>query len=186
MEKELTLEFGKKYRVGNFIVFKHNRVLRKSEVDQLRNQMGIPADIRKHLQRAQLPYIKVEAISGVWAVQFCCNTNMYMFIDRILAKALKAEEEGVILEHNTVNDFVHFFSMFFTDTTVLGDSIYTADKANALKAYMDRCKALAGEKETPEEKAKDDEVLEELKKEEEQKATIIDMAEAIKKGGKDE
>jgi len=185
MEKEITLEFGKKYRVGNFVVFKHNRVLRRSEVEQLRNQMGIPADIRKSLQRSQLPYIKVESISGIWAVQFCCNTNMYMFIDRILAKALKAEEEGVVLEHNTVNDFAHFFAMFFTDTTVLGDSIYTADKANALKAYMERHKALVEAEETPEEKAADDKILDEMKKQEEQKATIIDMANTIKKGGKE-
>ena len=185
MEKEITLEFGKKYRVGNFVVFKHNRVLSKSEVAQLRNQMGIPQDIRKHLERAQLPYIKVEAISGIWAVQFCCNTNMYMFIDRILARAIKAKEEGIVPENNSVEDFAHFFAMFFTDTTVLGDSIYSADKANALKAYMERRKALVEAEETPEEKAADDKILDEMKKQEEQKATIIDMANTIKKGGKE-
>jgi hypothetical protein len=184
MEKEITLEFGKKYRVGNFIVFKHNRVLRRSEVEQLRNQMGIPEDLRKHLQRAQLPYIKVEALSGIWAVQFCCNTNMYMFIDHVLAQAIKADEEGIVPEHNSLTDFAHFFTMFFTDTTVLGDSIYTADKANALKAYMERNKAFAGAQETQDEKAADDAILEEVKKDEEAKATIIDMANAVKKGGK--
>lgn len=183
MEKEVVLEFGKKYRVGNFLVFKINKVLRKSEVAQLRNQMGIPADVRKHLQRAQLPYIKVEAVSGVWAVEYCCNTVMYRFIDHVLARAIEAEKNGVKPETNNVADFVHFFSMLFTDTTVLGDSIYTADKANALKAYMERHKAFAGAEETPEEKAKDDEVLESVKTDEETRATIVDMAGRIKKGG---
>ena len=181
-KKEITLEFGKKYRVGNFVVFKHNRVLRRSEVEQLRNQMGIPADLRKHLQRSQLPYIKVEAISGIWAVQFCCNTNMYMFIDHVLAQAIKADEEGVEMESNSLNDYSHFFTMFFTDTTVLGDSIYTADKANALKAYMERHKAFAGAQETHEEKAEDDKILDELRKDEETKATIVDMAGTLKGG----
>ena len=60
-ESVKTLEFGKKYRVGNFIVFKFTKTLKKKEVEHLRNQMGIPEDIRKHLQRAQLPFIKIDA-----------------------------------------------------------------------------------------------------------------------------
>ena len=69
------------------------------------------------------------------------------------------------------------------DTGVLGDSIYQADKANALNALMDRQKAFAASIETPEEKAKDDEILNEQKENAEHKAKIIDMAAAIKKGG---
>lgn len=183
MEKEIVLGFGKKYRVGNFLVFKFNKVLRKSEVAQLRTQMGIPADVRKHLQRSYLPFIKVEAISGVWSVEFCCNTNMYRFIDNVLARAIKAENEGVKLETNTVTDFAHFFSMFFADTTILGDSIYTVDKANALQAYMERHKALSEAEMTEADKSKDEDDLEAVRKDEEAKATIIDMTENFKKGG---
>jgi len=185
-EKKFTLEFGRKYRVGNFYVLKLNKVLKKYEVSQLRNQLNIPADLRKHLQRAQLPYIKVEAVSGIWALELCCNTMMYQFIDQFAAKAIEADERGEVLEHNSLTDFAHLFSMFFTDTCVLGDSIYTCDKANALNAFMARQKAIAGEKETEMEKNKDDEDLEAVRQNEELKAKIINMANEIKKGGEDE
>lgn len=185
-KKELTLRFGEKYRVGNFVVIKYNKVLKKQEVAQLRNQLGIPEDIRKHLQRAQLPFVKVSAVSGIWGVEFCCNTNMYMFLDMVLAKALKAEQDGVTLEHNTVADFAHLFAMMYTDTCVLGDSIYSADKGNALKAFMARQKAFEGTNESPEEKAKDDEALKTVEEDEETKATIVDMASRFKKGGEHE
>lgn len=181
-EKEIVLEFGKKYRVGNFFVFKFNKTLSKSEVKFLRDQQNIPADIRKHLQRAQLPYIKIEAISGIWAIEVCCNSTIYQFIDRVLAKAIIADQEGLKPDHNSVTDFAHMFGMFFMDTTVIGDSIYQADKAVALKAFMARKKAFEGETETPEEKAEDDKILEELRQDEETKATIVDMAGKLKGG----
>lgn len=186
MEKTLELEFGKKYRVGNFYVFKYNKVLRKSEVQKLRNDMGIPNDFRKYLERAQLPFIKIEAISGIWAMEVCCNTIMYQFINWRLPHAIKADEEGVVLENNTIADFAHMFAMFYTDTCVFGDSIYSADKANALKAFMNRQKAFKEAHESDEEKLKDDEELEAVKKDEETRAKIIDMAEQLKKGGNNE
>lgn len=158
------MEFGKKYRVGNFVVFKINKALRKSEVAQLRSQMGIPADMRKNLQRASLPYIKVEAISGVWAVEFCCNTSMFHMIDDILGEE---NEEHVTTLH-------HIFNMWFMDTTVFGDAEYQEAKALALKGFMERCKAKnVSDKE-------DKEILDEIQANEEHQATIVDMANKIK------
>ena len=176
-EKIKTLMFGRKYRVGNFFVFKTNKVLRKSEVAELRNQMGIPKEERKRLQRSQLPYIKVEAVSGVWAVEFCCNTTVYRFIDMMLPRAIEAHERGEELEENSLASFAHMFNIMYMDTCVIGDTVYSTDKASALKAYMERQKAAEVSQED------DDKVLEELQADEEAKATIVDMADQIRKGG---
>lgn len=176
-ENNKKLLFGKKYRVGNFWVMKFNRTLRKSEVAELRDMIGIPSDIRKSLQRSQLPYIKVSAISGIWSVEFCCNNVMFRFIDELLAKAVEAEENGVVLEGSSVADFAHMFNMFYTDTCVLGDSIYMADKANALKAFMSRQQAVEISEE------EDRRILDDMKADEEAKATILDMASHIGEGG---
>ena len=54
------------------------------------------------------------------------------------------------------------------------------NKEGKMKAFMERQKATEVSKE------EDDKVLEELKADEEAKATIIDMAETIRKGGGDE
>lgn len=170
MEKEKVMEFGRKYRVGNFRVLKYNRVLRKSEVSELRNQMGIPMDLRKSLQRSQLPYIKVMAVSGIWAVEFCCNTEMYRFIEHMIAGG----------DTEDVTTLMHMFNMMFTDTMVMGDAEFLSDKARAMKALMDRQKAPDVGKE------EDDSILDGLKADEEAKATIIDMAGKMKEGGSDE
>ena len=183
METVKTLEFGKKYRVGNFVVIKFNKVLKKYQVKQFRDQEGIPEHVRKHLERAQLPYIKVEAISGIWGVEYCCGSVMYSALDTLLPKAFEALENGVKLEYDSVDDFAHLFAMLYTDTCVIGDSIYQADKANALNALIARQQAFAASVESPEEKAKDDEILNEVKENEEHKAKIISMAAAIKEGG---
>ena len=171
------MSYGKRYQVGNFQVIKINKVLRRQEVAELRNQMGIPMDERKKLQRAQLPFIKVEAVSGIWAVEFCCNTMMYRFLDVVLAKAIEAEENGEKLDGSTVTDFAHIFSMMFTDTTVLGDNQYRSDKGKALKGLLDRQKAAEVSQE------EDDKVLDDMKADEAAKATVVEMANAVKKGG---
>lgn len=174
------MRFGKRYRVGNFQVIKINKVLRRQEVAELRNQMGIPADERRKLQRAQLPFIKVEAVSGIWAVEFSCNTLMYRFLDMVLCRAIEAEEDGVELEANTVDDFAHIFSMMFTDTTILGDPAYVADKGRALRALLDRQKAAEVSQED------DDRELDDMRSEEEARANIVDMASRLEKEAGDE
>jgi len=180
MEEKKTLSFGKRYRVGNFQVIKINKVLRRQEVAELRNQLGIPMEERKKLQRAQLPFIKVEAVSGVWAVEFSCATSMYRFIDILLARAIEAEENGERLDINSVADFAHIFSMMFTDTTILGDGQYLADKGKALRGLLDRQNAEDVSQED------DDKELDQMEADEEAKANIIDMAGQIGKEAGDE
>lgn len=186
METVKTLEFGKKYRVGNFAVIKFNKTLKKQEVAQLRNQMGIPEQLRKQLQRAQLPYIKIEAISGIWAIEYCCGSVVYNMLDTLLPKAFEAEAHGIKLEADSVADFAHLFAMLYTDTCVIGDSIYQADKAKALNALIARQQAFEAGQESPEEKLEDDKELRELKENQEHKAKIIDMAATFRKEAQDE
>lgn len=185
MEKEiLVLPFGKKIQIGNYTVLKYTKSLTKAQMKQLRDDKDIHPEVRKQLQRSGLPFIKVEALSQIWSVEFCCNTGVYLCLDRVLPQAILAEQEGRKPEFDSVADFAHLFGMWMTDTCVQGDSIYQADKANALKALMER-QAASRKAETKEEKAKDDAILDELKAEFEAKAQIVDMAKTIEKGGKD-
>lgn len=160
--------FGKRYRVGNYTVIKYNRTLRKQEVSALRSQMGIPADVRKSLQRAQLPYIRVEAVSGLWAVEFCCNTAVYRLIDERLGEGGMQSE--VI--------FAHLFNMWFMDTTVPGDEEYQEAKAEALKGFMERKKSAVSSDD-------DSGILDEMEAEENGTAAVIEMAGKLGEGGGD-
>lgn len=179
------LPFGQKIQIGNFTVLKFNKTLTKNQLKAIRADKDIPAEIQKQLTRAGLPYIKVEAVSGIWAIEFCCNTAMFAVIDRLLPIAIVADAEKRQVQ-TTVADFAHLFNIWFTDTTVKGDPQYMEDKGNALAALIARQKAK--KEETPEEKAADDKITEEVKQEEEAKANIIDMANRVNeegKGGKD-
>ena len=164
------MEYGRKYQAGNFYAIKFNKTLRKSEVAELRDQMGIPMGERKKLQRSQLPYIKVHAVSGVWSVEFCCNTAMYRLIDEWLA----GDDEELKIS------LAHMFSMMYTDTMVAGDAKYLADKARAMKSLMERSKATEVSDE------EDEKIIGDLKADEESKATLLDMAKEIGKGGGDD
>jgi len=179
MENKNILPFGQQIKVGNFTVLKFNKTLTKNQLKQIRSEKGIPPEIQKKITRAGLPYIKVEALSQIWSIQFCCNTAVFRTIDHLLPKALIAAETGEEVE-TTLADFMHLFNMWFTDTSVNGDAQYMMDKGNALAALIERQKA---KKETPEEKAADDEVLKAVKADEDNKAAILDMAQEVKEGG---
>ena len=173
-KKELqTIPFGKKLRVGNFSVLKYTKSLNKAELKELRNDAGIPQDIQKHLQRGGLPFIKIEAISGIWAIEYCVGTSVYKYIDEQLCD-------------QTMLTFLHLFTTWFTDTATSGDEKYLEDKARAMAGFMERIKARKAGEETAEEKSEDDKILEEVKADEEAKATILDMAQKIKEGGQDD
>ena len=169
MENKKSLQFGKKYQVGNFVVFKDNRVLSKSEVNELRTQLGIPADERKKLQRAQLPYIKVEAVSGIWSVYYCCNTSVFRLIDEMLGEGGEKNEAFL----------AHLFNMWYVDTIVPGDNEYLLDKAKALKAFTERLRAGDVSKE------EDEDILNAMKADEEAKATIVGIGKNIIEGEND-
>lgn len=168
MEKEKRLPFGKKVKCGNFLVLKYTKALSKSDLKTLRNTVGIPADVQKHLQRGGLPFIKVEALSGIWGVEYCCNTQMFMVIDAVLPLAIEASLNGDT-ESTNAADFAHLFTMMMTDTMVVGDEEYQKDKALAMKGFMERQKpAKVSEEE-------DSATLDALKAEDEARAAMDEM-----------
>ncbi len=183
MEKKeiMVLPFGRKIQVGNFTVLKYNKVLTKQQMKQLREDKDIHPEVRKTLTRAGLPFIKVEAISQIWSVEFCCNTGVFMFIDRVLSLAILADAKKEKPEYESIADFAHLFGMWMTDTCVQGDSIYYADKGKALQALIERQKAAKDLS-----KEEDDKILDEMKKDEETKSNIVEMANQMKKEAGDE
>lgn len=182
-KKELmTLPFGKNVSVGNYVVVKKSRSLSKREVKILRDQQGIPAEVQKNLQRGSLPVIVVQSVSGSWSVSFVCGMSVYALLDNELPKAVSQEEDPQEDYNGTrITDFAHLFNMWYMDTCVVGDPSYQEDKAKAFKAMMERQKAVELSKE------EDDKILDEVKAEEDAKATILDMSaklnEQEKKGG---
>lgn len=169
MENVKTMPFGKKVRCGNFFVLKRTKSLGKSELKMLRDDMGIPADVQKRLSRSGLPYIRVEAVSGIWAVEYCCNTQMYMVIDQMLPLAVDADFRGESVQTG-VADFAHLFAMMMADTMVVGDGEYQKDKALAMKGLIERQKPAEVSVED------DREILDGLRADEEARAAMSDMA----------
>lgn len=176
-EKKYEIPFGKKMQFGNFTVMKFVKTLSGKQTKALREGLGmIPKSERSKLTRAGIPYIKIEAISGVWSMELCCNTDMYRQIEYMASQAM---DEGDTPGTNTAN-LHHLCNMFFSDTAIRGDEEYFVDKAKALKSFMERCKA--GE-ETSEEKATDDKILDEMQEDEKTKAAIVEMTQEAMKGG---
>lgn len=126
------MDFGKKYRLGNYFVTKVSRSLGKKELKQLRDERGIPEAVQKLLSRGSLPYVKVEAISGVWAVEWCAGTEMYNLFDGILSSRQADEElEGLAL----------VVARMHTICSIVGDREMNVGINNALNGYLDRIKA---------------------------------------------
>lgn len=158
-----TIDFGKKYRIGNFEVLKYTKTLSKRELHTLRED--IPIDIKKHLQRGGVPYIRVSAVSGMWSVEFCINTVMFRLVETWTASD----------DQSLKTSLSFMFSMMLTDTIVLGDEEYTSGKAALWKAYLDRMKAANVGKED------DNKIVSELQTESEALAAIVEMGEELKK-----
>lgn len=179
-----SLPFGKEIKIGNYKVLKFTKSLSKSQLKGLRADENVPAGLKKQLARAGIPYIKVEAISGIFALTFCFNTQVFRWLDYCIPAALEAQEKGETLAQNSVADILHVFGMWMTDVCTTGDQKYYEDKANALKALIERQKAFAGIAETAEEKAEDDKILEEVKADEEAKAKLVEMSKELADGEK--
>ena len=178
------LPFGKEVRIGNYKVLKFTKALSKSQLKGLRADENVPDGLKKQLSRAGIPYIKVEAISGIFSLTFCFNTQVFRWLDYCIPVALEAHEKGETLAQNSLADILHVFGMWMTDVCTTGDQKYYEDKANALKALIERQKSIAGAVETPEEKAEDDKILEEVKADEEAKAKLAEMAKEVEDGQK--
>ena len=68
----MALPFGKTIKTRHFTVLKFSKSLSKKEVASLRED--IPSEIKKHLQRGSLPFIKIAKISGTWGVEYSIGT----------------------------------------------------------------------------------------------------------------
>lgn len=179
-----SLPFGKEVRIGNWKVLKFTKTLTKEQLKAVRREFETRGDARgtiKGLRRAGIPYIKVEAISGVFALTFAPNTQIFRWLDYCVPLAVEAEERGEKLDGNGVADILHVFGMWMTDVCTSGDQQYYEDKARALTALIERQRPAGNAAGTVD----DDKILEELKEQEEAKATILEMAKEIEEGGGD-
>lgn len=134
------MDFGKKYRVGNFEIIKLSRSLTKNEIKQLRTEAGIPASVQKYLTRGSLPYIKVRTISGMWALEWSVGMTMFNIFD-------SADFENA----NEREAMKGLLTRFYSITSVLGDAQMERDIQKVFADFLGRIKANKDNKE--EEKA---------------------------------
>lgn len=129
------IPFGKKLRAGNFYVLKLTKSISGRELKQWRTAKGVPEEIQRTLGRSGLPCIKVSSVSENWSIELACTHRMYMFIDSM-------PMEAGVFTNDAAASLENLFTMWYTDTCLLGDKGYIEDKGNALKAFMNRVKAL--------------------------------------------
>lgn len=169
-----TLPFGKKLRVSNFEVLKYTKTVDGATLRRMRSAKGIPADMQRSLTRGVVPYIRVSAIGGMWAVELSCVCAMFVFIDHMKtcdAESVKGHRPCFTEESEL--QLAHLFTMWYADTSVFGDDEYMKSKAEALKAFTERIKA-------PEiEKKADDKILEESRALSEAEEGMAGIAEDI-------
>ncbi len=134
------MDFGKKYRLGNYFVTKLSRSLGKKELKQLRDGKGIPEAVQKLLSRGSLPYIKVEAISKVWAVEWCAGTAMFNLFDGCLGSAGRTERTGNAGSDETdvLEGLKGLVSRMCSLCSIVGDRQMNADLTKALSDFLGR------------------------------------------------
>ena len=173
------MEFGKKYRCGNFYILKYSKSLSKAELKKLRDASGIPADVQKHLQRGVLPYIKVATVSDSWAVEFVYGTTMFNAIDEL--PVANNEVTGIPGKNAEA-----LFVTMYADTSTIGDEEYRKAKVKIMEEYLDRASKAANEaadagKSEGELQKESEEAVQEVIDKEKQAQTILEMGEEIKK-----
>lgn len=164
------MNFGKKYRVGNFELVKISKALSRKDVALLRKEAGM--GYVKGLNRATLPFIKVSSISGNWAVEYAGGCAYYAFIDQCFG------DKGMLVEEHR-QALVNICTLLYADTMTMGDGQYFTDKGNALKGFLERQKSSATDEE-------DEADLEYVKEKVEYEQKIGEMAEHVDKLEKEE
>ena len=183
----MALPFGKTIKTRHFTVLKFSKSLSKKEVASLRED--IPAEIKKHLQRGSLPFIKIADIAGSWGIEYSIGTSMYAAFDECTPVAVGGHYEFSKEEGNIIEAFAQ---LMYADTSLHGDAEYTAGKLKLRDEYIaresERLNAAADEGKTEEQLRKEsDEAVQEVIDRDKHAETILEMAEQIKKeGGKDE
>lgn len=185
----MSIPFGKKIKTGNFYILKFSKSLSRKEVNTLRED--IPADVKKHLQRGSLPYIKVSSISEVWAVEFAIGTSMYGALDELDFKRVDDHLELCGPSKDNVELIVQ---LMFADTTILGDTEYYIGKEKLRNEFIGRESARlvalkdAGKNEEQLRK-ESEEAVQEVIDRDKHAATIMEMGKQVakdeaEKGGK--
>lgn len=135
MDDAKRMPFGKTMRVGNFSVLKYNKTLSKSQIASLRQESGLSKENWKKVERVGMPYIKVSAISGIWAVEFAEPSTMFLFLD---TRDYENEKDKIGL--------FNLFTQWFADTSVMGDKEFIRAKTDAITAFLSRQKVVNDEK----------------------------------------
>lgn len=179
----MALPFGKTIKTRHFTVLKFSKSLSKKEVASLRED--IPADIKKHLQRGSLPFIKIANISGTWGIEFSICTSMYAALDECVPVAVGDHYE---FSKNDGNIIEAFSQLMYADTSLPGDAEYTAGKLKLRDEYIAREAArrndAADKGKSDEQLSKEsDEAVQEVVDRDKHADTLLDMAEQIKKEG---
>lgn len=169
--KQKGLELGKIYHAGNFIIKKFTRTLTGKQMRQLYNEMNIPEDIQKELQRKGLQFIKASTINGSWSVEWVFGMSFFKAIDE-----MPVNENGEFYG-TALNNLTMILTCMFADTSVVGDMEYMAEKQKLMHKYFDR---MANKGEMSDEEIKEsEEAADEVLKNEEHKATLINMAKEV-------
>ena len=179
----MALPFGKTIKTRHFTVLKFSKSLSKKEIASLRED--IPAEIKKHLQRGSLPFIKISDIAGTWGVEFSIGTSMYAALDECVTVAVGDHYE---FSKDDVNIIEAFAQLMYADTSLPGDAEYTAGKLKLRDEYLARESARrnsAADKGKTEEQLRNenDEAVQEVIDRDKHAETLLDMAEQIKKEG---
>lgn len=175
--------------VGNFYIVKRNKCLSKQQLAQLRKNNGLPEEVKKDLKRAGLPYIKISSVSENWCMEISCNMDMFKFIDGQDVYGFNNVEVQNKLQigcftETSKDALLSLARMLYCDCTILGDNQYWKEKANILDEYAKRAIA-AKKEETPEEKAKDDEILKAEEAKFNAKNNAGEMAKTVDMNGKE-
>lgn len=128
------MDFGKSYRIGNFEVVKLSRGLSKRELKTLRDERQVPEELRKHLTRGSLPYIKVRAISGIWGIEWSAGTMMFNLFDGCFGP------DGAN-EPDVQEGLKGLVSRMYSLCSIVGDKQMNIDLTKALSDFLKRRKA---------------------------------------------
>lgn len=173
--KQKGLELGKIYHAGNFIIKKFTRTLTKKQMLQLRDAMNIPREVQRDLQRVGLPFIKVSTVSGSWSVEWAFGMSFFDAINEMPVNE-NGEFYGTALDNLTM-----ILTCMFADTSVVGDMEYMVEKQKLMHTYFDRM--VKNGDPTEEEIKESEEAADEVLKNEEHKATLINMAKEAENDG---
>ena len=179
----MALPFGKTIKTRHFTVLKFSKSLSKKEVASLRKD--IPAEIKKHLQRGSLPFIKIADIARTWGIEYSIGTSMYAELDKCIPVAVGDHYEFSKDDGNIIEAFA---KLMYADTSLPGDAEYTAGKLKLRDEYITReaarRNAYADKGKTEEQLSKEsDEAVQEVIDRDKHAETLLDMAEQIKKEG---